>query len=178
MADPARARLEQLRPPSPQEDHHSAATIQGALSVEQAQQLFELLLSQVRKIIYGADDSGNWFDPVETVFGVDASLKGLLAGMGYIVPDHLRSNVGEFTVPFSVQVGRLVYTTGANTVDHADYSTETKIPAVAIVRDKPTATTATLTFAGRVGGLDRIRADHSTRGPVWRTFYKFRQIPV
>lgn len=156
MGNPARARLEQLRPPTPQEDHHTAATIQGALSVEQAQELFELLLSQIRKIIFGADDSGRWFDPVESVFGVDASLKSILTGMGYIVPDHLRSNVGEFTVPASVQVGRLVYAIGASTVDHADYLDETTAPAIAIVKDKPTATTATLVFGGRAGGLSGL----------------------
>lgn len=156
MANPARARLEQIRPPSPQEDHHTAAEIGEALSVEQAQELFELLLSQIRKIIYGADDSGNWFDDVETVFGTDASLKSLLIGSGTIVPDHLRSNIGEFTVPATVAEGDLVYTTGNSTVDSADNSSESTAPAFAVVKDKPSSTTATLVFIGRVGGFSGL----------------------
>lgn len=66
-------------------------------------------------------------------------------------PDSI-SEPGEFTVPAGAVVGDLVYPSGnlaMTQADNADISTQ----AVALIVEKPTATTATLLFMGKVTGF-------------------------
>lgn len=67
--------------------------------------------------------------------------------------DKLESLPGEFTVPAPVSVGDLVYSSGVLTLDAAGNASVTTSPAIGIVIAKPLATTATVAFAGKIGGL-------------------------
>lgn len=60
------------------------------------------------------------------------------------------SQSGEFTVPGAVAVGDLVYMTGSFAADQADNGGVSTSPGLAIVIDKPTATTATLAYSGAI----------------------------
>jgi len=60
---------------------------------------------------------------------------------------------GEYAVPVGVAVGDLVYVSGADAMDQADNASEATAPVKGIVTDKPTTTTATVTYFGRVEGF-------------------------
>jgi len=62
------------------------------------------------------------------------------------------SDPGEFTVPAGAVVGDLVYPSGNLAVTQADNS-DISTQAVALIVEKPTSTTATLLFMGRVKGF-------------------------
>lgn len=72
--------------------------------------------------------------------------------------DKLESLSGEFSIPAPVVVGRLVYSTGALSLGAADNVSVTTSPAIGIIIDKPVATTATIAFAGKIGGLSGMTA--------------------
>jgi len=76
----------------------------------------------------------------------------------WVVLDGGLSKVGEFTVPAGLTVGDIVYPSGNLAADKADNSSSATVPAVAMVVKKPTATTATLLFMGRVDGLAGLTA--------------------
>jgi hypothetical protein len=65
----------------------------------------------------------------------------------------LQSAAGVYTVPGGVNVRDVVYLTGANTADVASNASEATGPAVAVVSSKPTGVTATLVYAGELGGF-------------------------
>jgi hypothetical protein len=109
------------------------------------------LRSQVRRIIHGLALTGKWFDDPATVFGGDASLKALFGSLGNAAT--VRSETGQFTVPFAVSVHNLVYITDSMAADKADNTSKLTIPVAGIVIEKPTNTTATLTFFGVVTGF-------------------------
>ncbi len=60
------------------------------------------------------------------------------------------SAAGEFTVGAGLNPGQLVYSDGSLTADLADNGDLSTSPAIGIIRVKPTATTATVTFSGRL----------------------------
>jgi len=62
------------------------------------------------------------------------------------------SDPGEFTVPAGTVVGDLVYPSGNLAMTQADNSS-VATQAVALIVEKPTSTTATLLFMGRVKGF-------------------------
>lgn len=149
-----RKRLETIRRPDVRNDQldPSAIAADASSNDESLDDYVSRVLSQLKRILHGGD-SGNWDDDVATVFGTDASLKNLLSSSGSVVPDKLRSNTGEFTVPASVNVRDLVYVTGALAADQADANDIARGPVYAIVLDKPTSTTATLALGGKIPGF-------------------------
>ena len=71
-------------------------------------------------------------------------------------PDNV-SEPGEFTVPAGAVVGDLVYPSGNLAMTQADNSSITT-QAVALIVEKPTSTTATLLFMGKVTGFAGLTA--------------------
>jgi len=71
-------------------------------------------------------------------------------------PDNV-SAVGEFTVPAGANVGDLVYPSGNLAMTQADNSSAST-QAVALIVAKPTSTTATLLFMGKVSGFAGLTA--------------------
>ena len=65
----------------------------------------------------------------------------------------IRCFAGAFTVPVGVAVGDLVYSTGNYTADKADNGSQSTAPAIGMVIAKPTATTATVAYAGEIPGF-------------------------
>jgi len=74
-------------------------------------------------------------------------------------PDSV-SEPGEFTVPVSVNVGDLVYPSGNLQADKAS-NAAASTQAVAVVVAKPTTTSATLLFMGKVSGFAGLTAGSS-----------------
>ena len=113
--------------------------------------IFGLITTPViRKTVPGESTQARaraWSDSINDL--VDA-MENLTAGSA---PSQLVSAAGQFTVPTAVAVGDLVYVTGTDAADRADNAAIGTMPAVALVIAKPTTTTATLAFAGVVGGL-------------------------
>lgn len=70
--------------------------------------------------------------------------------------EKVQSVTGAFTVAASVDVGDLVYLTGDYSGDRASYTATTTAPAVGVVQDKPTGTTATLVFSGLLDGFSGL----------------------
>ena len=64
----------------------------------------------------------------------------------------LQSETGEFTVPLAAMPGQAVYAAGDKIADVADASSSSTSPAMGVIYEKPTATTATVIFAGKVSG--------------------------
>jgi len=108
------------------------------------------LRSQFKRVIHGSG-FGKWFDDPETVFGSDASLKALLNSIGNA--GQIRSDTGQYTVPSGLQLRRLVYLTGPDTVEHADNSAIATAPVIGMSIEKPTSTTATIVFYGVITGF-------------------------
>lgn len=71
-------------------------------------------------------------------------------------PPGIGSFPGVFTVPIAVAVGDVVYSTGANSADVADDSTIARLPALGVVLEKPTPTTATVFYRGEVNVLSGL----------------------
>jgi hypothetical protein len=70
----------------------------------------------------------------------------------------IRCFAGAFTVPAGVAVGDLVYSTGNYTADKADNVSGSTAPAIGMVIAKPTATTATVAYAGEIPGFVGLTA--------------------
>lgn len=156
MATPALQLLKQSAKPKALDDQQSAAQVAATeAAAANLKEFFDGMMSQMKRIIHG-DDSGEWHDDISSVFGSDASLKALLAGSGSVVPDKLRSNTGEFVVPSGAAVRDLVFISGSLAATLADNSSIATGPVVALILDKPTATTATLAFAGKIGGFSGL----------------------
>jgi hypothetical protein len=64
--------------------------------------------------------------------------------------DVVQSLPGEFSVPSIAAVGDLMYSSGADALARADNGSISTAPAIAIVIAKPTSTTATVVYLGRV----------------------------
>jgi hypothetical protein len=64
--------------------------------------------------------------------------------------DVVQSLPGEFTVPSAAAVGDLMYSSGSDTLARADNASISTVPAIAVVVAKPTSTTATVVYLGRV----------------------------
>jgi hypothetical protein len=60
----------------------------------------------------------------------------------------IQSLSGEYTVPLTVNTGTVVYLSGVKSVDIASHLSLSTSPAIGLVLDKPTATTATILFRG------------------------------
>lgn len=88
-----------------------------------------------------------WSDSINDI--VDA-IENLVVGA---MTNFLVSGAGQFTVPVATSVGDVVYITGANTADRADSAAIGTMPGIGIVKDKPTAGTATIIYVGMVTGL-------------------------
>lgn len=65
----------------------------------------------------------------------------------------LISTPGEWGVPAGVSVNDFIYATGSLTADKADNSGIATMPTIGVVVAKPTAVTATVVYAGEVGGF-------------------------
>ena len=58
------------------------------------------------------------------------------------------TSVTVYTVPVAVNVGNVVYLTGANAVDDGDNTSTSTVPVMGLVISKPTTTTAILLYFG------------------------------
>lgn len=67
--------------------------------------------------------------------------------------DAVESLPGEITVPTLAVLLDLLYASGAGAMARADNGSTATVPAVAIVVAKPTSTTATVAYFGRVAGF-------------------------
>ena len=104
----------------------------------------------IRKTIPGESTEARvraWSDAINDM--VDA-IQGLTIGGAAAT---LVSGPGQYTVPMACVVSDLVYITGANAASKADNTGVATMPCMGIIVDKPTPTTATIAYAGMIGGL-------------------------
>lgn len=153
MANSALQLLRQVAPAKNPDDQLTGAQV-AAIEATAAdfKTFLNGMLSQLKRIIHG-NDSGDWDDDPVTAFGSDASLKALLTALAGVSADKLVSNAGEFAVPSLAVVGDLVYSTGPYASAPADNGSALTGPANGIILAKPTSTSATLAFAGRITGF-------------------------
>jgi len=67
--------------------------------------------------------------------------------------DSLISTPGEFSVSSGAALRNLVYALGGTTVGVADNSSISLAPVMGVITGKPTSTTATIIFIGKVDGF-------------------------
>lgn len=66
--------------------------------------------------------------------------------------DALVSSAGAWTVPSGSNVGDMIYASGSMTGQVADRSSASTANVIGVILNKPSATTATLVYSGRIGG--------------------------
>jgi len=84
------------------------------------------------------------FNPFTGTFDIDTTSSST---------DGTTSADGEYSVPSGSAVGDLMYANGALSADVADNGSEATIPAIGMIIAKPTSTTATVKYVGKVGGF-------------------------